>query len=272
MCYNSLICAIIVLVLCQVSKYIINITVLTDDVKYATSPVFPHTVLKFSKNSKWTKMFLETNEWKCWLIFYFRNMKILFSFFNQMYARVCHQLLMVMCWSQLTGLLQLSVTVVTLVTVCLVITRLPVMTTVTGTSLHHHVVSISRIYIVDLVKKNGCWQLMITKKRYNYFTPYLWVIFLLTYLSSFTDQWTVPHFVIKMYKSPPSIVLLLFSIHSWVNCSQVCSQIKSTSWSQDLKIHVCSLQLDFLIRIANYDEKKTRDITLKEIFLELCPF
>ena len=30
---------------------------------------------------------------------------------------------------------------------------------------------------------------------------------------------TVPHSVIKMYKSPPSIVL----IHSWVNCSQVCS-------------------------------------------------
>ena len=39
--------------------------------------------------------------------------------------------------------------------------------------------------------------------------------------------WTVPHFVIKMYKSL-SIVLLPFSIHSWVNCSKVCSQTKIT--------------------------------------------
>ena len=30
-------------------------------------------------------------------------------------------------------------------------------------------------------------------------------------------QWMVQHFVIEMYKSPPSIVLLPFSIHSWVN-------------------------------------------------------
>ena len=39
-------------------------------------------------------------------------------------------------------------------------------------------------------------------------------------------EWIVPHFVIKMYKSPPCIVLLPFSIHSWVNCSQACSQTK----------------------------------------------
>ena len=34
-------------------------------------------------------------------------------------------------------------------------------------------------------------------------------------------QWMVPRFMIKMYKSPPTIIVLLsFSIHSLVNCSQ----------------------------------------------------
>ena len=44
----------------------------------------------------------------------------------------------------------------------------------------------------------------------------------------FPEQWTLPHVVIKMYKSPPSTVLLPFSIRSWVNCSQALSQTKST--------------------------------------------
>ena len=35
-----------------------------------------------------------------------------------------------------------------------------------------------------------------------------------------TGQWTIPHFVIKMYKSPPSIVLLPCVIHSLINFSQ----------------------------------------------------
>ena len=43
--------------------------------------------------------------------------------------------------------------------------------------------------------------------------------------------WTVPHFVLKMYKFAPSIVLLPFSIHSWGNCSQALSQSKKSTCS-----------------------------------------
>ena len=64
-------------------------------------------------------------------------------------------------------------------------------------------------------------------------------------------QWTVPNFVIKMYKSLPTIVRLPFSIHSWVNCSHVCSQTKKThvllcKVGQRL---LCALQCDWLLQL-----------------------
>ena len=83
-------------------------------------------------------------------------------------------------------------------------------------------------------------------------------------------KWTVPYFVIKMYKSPPSIVLLPFSIHFRVNCSQVLSQTKSTCSfvSSKTKVIDCALQCHWLATSISVNILWLR--VRKGPFAELC--